>query len=189
MSVTILQVVAGQGEAAWDLTALTRGRDTAWLAELWSQADLAAAAALRARPISAVESAEGPTANPLSQLCLQLATHVLSPIPPDVRRDAAVILATTHGCLRTDIDFDRSRREANARFASPAAFRNTLPTHIPAELSVKLELHGPVLALAGCNPLALALRRTATWGHPLTLTGVFDHPPAAEPRAIFLLCK
>jgi hypothetical protein len=187
MSVTILQVLAGHGENAWDLTLPARQLDRAWLAEWWNSANVADAALSRKAP--PLPTTEPFTSDPLAQLCLRLAHHLFAPIPAHLRDTAAIILATTHGCLRTDIEFDHSRRDANARFASPAAFRNTLPTHIPAMLSVQLALKGPAFALSGTDPVTLALQRTAAWHGPLTLTGAFDWPPNTKPRALFLLCK
>ena len=96
----------------------------------------------------------------LSSILLQLATSVLTNLPPHLRQHTAIILGTPHGCLQADWEFDRSRREFGGRYASPAAFARTLPSTLPAELSVKLALQGPLLTIsAGLASTALALRR------------------------------
>ncbi len=138
--------------------------------------------------------AHSQTSDPLANILLQLATSVLTDLPPHLRQQTAIILGTPHGCLHADWEFDRSRREAHGRYASPAAFSRTLPSTLPAELSVKLALQGPLLTIsASTASTALALRRAASWMQHLKishcLTGGFDAgtAPTSQPRAALIL--
>jgi hypothetical protein len=79
--------------------------------------------------------------------CRALVTlgHLLAPIPAD----CAVVLVTNVGCAATDRAFEESRRAGNA---DPQRFPYTLPTTPIGELSIRLKLRGPGLALLGASP-------------------------------------
>jgi len=120
-----------------------------------------------------------PVGDPLASVCLQLAATVLQPLSREDRTAAGIFLATRHGCLQTDIEFDRSRRETNGRFVSPAAFRGTLPSIGAGEISVQLGIRGPAVTLLGTSDLRdLAMKRACAWIKHLklrhALVGTFD---------------
>lgn len=90
----------------------------------------------------------------------RLLAHV--PVGVDKSR-VGLIVGTTLGCLEADRAFDLSRRE-NPRFASPAAFAQTLPSTVAARLALDFKLTGPSLVLAaGDVSAAVALRRGVAW--------------------------
>src|SRR4051812_40176920 len=66
-----------------------------------------------------------PIGDPAASACLALAATLLQKLSTNERSAAGIFLATRAGCLLGDIEFDRSRREADGRFVSPGAFRGT----------------------------------------------------------------
>ncbi|HEY4329588.1 MAG TPA: hypothetical protein VGN88_07620 [Phycisphaerae bacterium] len=132
--------------------------------------------------------------SPLAAICLRLAATLLAKVSEPARSSSGIILGTRHGCLRTDIDFDQSRREAAGRFASPGAFRGTLPSAIPSELSVRLGTKGPILVvLEDADFIALALSRAFVWMRRFPMeyciAGGFDWPPDFAPQGTFHLLR
>jgi hypothetical protein len=106
----------------------------------------------------------------LADLALRAAFPLLANLSDTDRDRTGLLIGTAFGCLETDRLFDRSRREAAGRYASPAAFARTLPSTISAELALKLSLRGPSLTLLrGPASTALALRRAASWMRHLDL--------------------
>lgn len=131
--------------------------------------------------------------DPMAALMLRLAALLLVDIPPEERASLGVVLGTTTGCLAADAAFDRSRREAGGRYASPAAFARTLPSTVAAELSVKLKLAGPMLTVcAGDTSTAMAVRRAVSWrrhclGMRCCLAGGFEQEDDQVRGALLLL--
>ena len=147
-------------------------------------------------PQTPVSTSDWQSPDPLGALMLRLTESVLGGIQtatlPQSFADIALILGTTRGCPQSDWEFDRSRREAGGRYASPAAFARTLPSTIPAELSVKLRLTGPMLTLcAGSASTAVALRRAISWMKHMRLraciAGGFDASSPEDLRGAIVL--
>ncbi len=89
---------------------------------------------------------------------------VLAGLPEHGREKVGLVVGTTMGCLEADWEFDRSRREAEGRYASPAAFTRTLPSTIAAEMAIRFGLCGPSLVVsAGATSTATAIRRAMRW--------------------------
>jgi len=65
--------------------------------------------------------------DPLASLCLNLATTLTRELPTPERQAMASSSPPISACFQTDLEFDLSRRDAAGRYASPAAFRGTLP--------------------------------------------------------------
>ncbi len=120
-----------------------------------------------------------PHPDPLAAALLHAVALLVSTLSEPARERLGLILATTHGCLHTDRDFDRSRRD-DPRFASPAAFSRTLPSTLAAEAALRFGLRGPsmVLAAPDHSTPARAHHRAAAWLHAFSLThciaGAFD---------------
>ncbi len=103
-------------------------------------------------------------ADQLADVALQACEPLVCDLDERMKSRTGLVIGTALGCLETDRDFDRSRREAGGRYASPAAFSRTLPSTVAAELSLKLSLQGPSVVLCnGVNSAALALRRAVSW--------------------------
>jgi hypothetical protein len=135
--------------------------------------------------------------DPLLSSTLRLTNALIKPLSTADHAAAAIIFATHYGSLRVDHEFDRSRHEADGRYASPAAFTRTLPGSLPTELSIKLQIKGPLLILSGqseSDSLPLALRRAHAWLNHFhlnhALAGTFDWRPDASLRLkLFLLSR
>jgi len=179
-TVSILRAVAGEGDRMWAAPSLADS--------LHNQAT----ASDRSLPESLPDL--------LATLALRAVHHLIHNLPQPARESLGIIIGTTSGSLRMDHEFDRSRRDAGARFASPTAFRRTLPSTIAAEISVRLKLRGPLLTLcAGDASTALALRRGVAWLRHFQLNQVIvggidwpmptEHAPATDepPQVAFLL--
>jgi len=85
--------------------------------------------------------------DPLSRF-VAIAVEALGPPFPG---DAALVLATTLGCLDTDRRFEESRH-GDLR---PGLFPYTLPSAPLAAVAIRHGLRGPTLCLAGPAPAAL----------------------------------
>jgi 3-oxoacyl-(acyl-carrier-protein) synthase len=102
--------------------------------------------------------------DPAASVMLQLAEAALHDLSPPDRTELGVVLGTVVGSLQADWEFDRSRREAGGRYASPAAFSRTLPSTSAAEITVKLGIRGPLLTVCAGNASAgTAIRRASVW--------------------------
>ena len=140
-----------------------------------------------------VEAPHG--ADPLSDVALRTCCQLLCNIELPERDNIGLIIGTAFGCLETDRVFDRSRREADGRYASPAAFARTLPSTVAAELALKFSLRGPSLVVSsGATSTALAISRAMRWMDHFHLTfciaGGVDRradPPDAKSCAASLL--
>ena len=89
---------------------------------------------------------------------------LMEQVPAEKRAEVGLVIGTTLGCLETDREFERSRREAGGRYASPAAFSRSLPSTVAAELALKFGMKGPSLVVsAGDTSTAVALRRAVRW--------------------------
>jgi hypothetical protein len=165
---SILRAAAGEGDALWSL------------------------------PASPPCENAGLPADPLSALAIRALRALTGALPDSVCRPLGLFLGTTTGSLPADREFDRSRRDAAGRYASPAAFARTLPSTLAAELSVTFGLQGPLITLCAADiSAALALRRAALWMRHAALDAVIaggcdwqkSPSPAAPdiPRAAFFL--
>jgi hypothetical protein len=100
----------------------------------------------------------------LAALAARTMAAVLAELPEKGREKTGLMVGTTLGCLEADREFDRSRREAEGRYASPAAFTRTLPSTIAAEMAIRFGLRGPSLVVsAGAVSTAVAIRRALRW--------------------------
>jgi hypothetical protein len=103
---------------------------------------------------------------PPSSLPFLLTEALVQTLSPEQRSKMGIILTTRRGSQAIDEEFDRSRRDADGRYASPAAFTRTLPSSLPTELSIKFQIHGPLLVVMPApsqDPLSLALLRAHSW--------------------------
>jgi hypothetical protein len=130
----------------------------------------------------------------LAAAALAMASGLLEGQPAEARDGMGLVLGTATACLHADRAFDRSRREAAGRYASPAAFAQTLPSTVAADLSVKLGLRGPLLTVdGGERSAAVAIRRGASWMRQLglgqCLVGALEAGigEVARPRGFLLL--
>jgi len=117
--------------------------------------------------------------SPLTDQAAALADLLLSDISRQARQTMGLFIGSVTGSLEDDRIFQRSRRTENGRYASPAAFRRTLPSTTPAELSIAFGLHGPLLVFAaGASSGLLAVRRSIAWIQTgrisLALAGMMD---------------
>jgi len=69
----------------------------------------------------------------------------------DFAEDAAIVLATTQGCLWADREFERSR-SGDLR---PGLFPYTLPSAAVAAIAIRHAIHGPTLCLSGSAEQAI----------------------------------
>jgi hypothetical protein len=74
------------------------------------------------------------------------------------RRNIPILIASRHGCLDTDLRFAQSLAAGDI---APALFPYTLPSTCLGELAIRWQLRGPLLALAGAEPIVEALREAA----------------------------
>jgi len=82
--------------------------------------------------------------DPLSRFaCLAVEAAGLARLPEADRRDTALVLATTLGCLHADRRFARSLEGV----VQPAVFPYTLPSTCLGELAIRHRLEGPNLCL------------------------------------------
>ncbi len=127
------------------------------------------------RPTAAVQRQAGA----LSAQLLVFGGLMLADLAVSIRQTMGLFLGSTHGCLTEDLRFQRSRRMDHGRFASPAAFRGTLPSTVAAELAIAFGLQGPLLVYAGgAASGVLAIIRAVRWleagAVPLVLAGAAD---------------
>lgn len=102
--------------------------------------------------------------NAISAQTHNLTELLLQPVPKAHRENMGLFMGTRFGSLEDDRIFQQSRRADGGRFASPAAFRRTLPSTVPAEISIAFGLHGPLITFADSDaPARLAITRAARW--------------------------
>ncbi len=93
-----------------------------------------------------------------------LAALLLRDVPMQQRENMGLFIGTRYGCLEDDRIFQQSRREDGGKFASPAAFRRTLPSTLPAELSIAFGIRGPLITYAESDaPAMIAIIRAYHW--------------------------
>jgi hypothetical protein len=149
-----------------------------------------ASQAVRQEPVhetTANAAATGRDANAITSQASALAAHLLRPVPESIRHDMGLFLGTCFGCIEDDRMFQESRLADGGKFASPAAFRRTLPSTVPAELSIAFGIHGPLITYADANtPAMLPIIRAVQWiasGHISTaIAGSYDYYSGGEPR-------
>ncbi len=115
----------------------------------------------------------------LGERARQLASLVLQDIPAKDRQTMAVFLGTMRGAREEDLIFQRSRKNSNGKYSSPAAFSRTLPSTVAAELTIEFGIRGPLLVFtAGAASGLLASVRAIRWiqsgNISLALTGALD---------------
>jgi Beta-ketoacyl synthase, N-terminal domain len=116
---------------------------------------------------------------PLTDQAVDMARLLVHDLPDQTRREMGLFIGSTTGSLEDDRIFQRSRRAQAGRYASPAAFRRTLPSTVPAELSIALGICGPLLVFAaGESSGLLAIIRAVQWIKAgrifLALAGMLD---------------
>ncbi len=76
----------------------------------------------------------------------------------ELRRDTALVLATRHGCLESDLHFAAGL--APGERVSPAVFPYTLPSTCLGELAIRHRLQGPLLCLMRGDDSLQATRKS-----------------------------
>lgn len=93
-----------------------------------------------------------------------LTTLLLQGVLAAQRETMGLFIGTRYGSLEDDRIFQASRVADGGRFASPAAFRRTLPSTVPAELTIAFGIRGPLITFADRQtPGMLAIIRAAKW--------------------------
>lgn len=130
----------------------------------------------------------------------KLTALLLDGISAVQRETMGMFIGTRYGSLEDDRIFQASRFADGGKFASPAAFRRTLPSTVPAELTIAFGIRGPMITFADCGtPGMLAIIRAAKWiaigrtksaiaGSLDFLTPVHANSPDSEPVCRTLLC-
>lgn len=94
----------------------------------------------------------------------RLTAWLLQQIAPTQRELMGLFIGTRYGSLEDDRLFQASRVADAGKFASPAAFRRTLPSTVSAELTIAFGLRGPLITFADHRtPSLLAIIRAANW--------------------------
>ncbi|MGC8540388.1 MAG: beta-ketoacyl synthase N-terminal-like domain-containing protein [Phycisphaerae bacterium] len=94
----------------------------------------------------------------------KLTSVLLQGVSAAQRETMGLFIGTRYGSLEDDRIFQASRVADGGRFASPAAFRRTLPSTVPAELTIAFGLRGPLITFADRQtPGMLAIIRAAKW--------------------------
>ncbi len=116
------------------------------------------------RRVGVVAAASESDRDSIGELAMRAAEKLMVHVSAEKRAAVGLVIGTTLGCLETDREFERSRRESGGRYASPAAFSRTLPSTVAAELALKFGFKGPSLVVsAGDASAAVALRRAVAW--------------------------
>lgn len=103
-------------------------------------------------------------ADPLSEQSLRLVERLLRPVSPVRRKNMGLFMGTRFGCLEDDRIFQNSRLADGGKYASPAAFRRTLPSTVPAELSIAFAIRGPLVVFAEqAAPAQRAILHALRW--------------------------
>jgi hypothetical protein len=123
-----------------------------------------------------------------------LTEALLQTLSAEQRSKMGIILATRRGSQSVDEEFDLSRREADGRYTSPAAFTRTLPSSLPTELSIKFQIHGPLLLVMPTpsqDSEVLAYSRAYSWFNHFQLdhilAGTFEQYFEVLPELHFAL--
>ncbi len=134
----------------------------------------------------------------------KLTALLLDGISAVQRETMGMFIGTRYGSLEDDRIFQASRFADGGKFASPAAFRRTLPSTVPAELTIAFGIRGSMITFADrSTPGMFAIIRAAKWiasgrtnaaiaGSLDFLTPVHanspDSEPDSEPVCRTLLC-
>jgi 3-oxoacyl-(acyl-carrier-protein) synthase len=117
----------------------------------WKQAGMDPRARIRWRSFFDEPFPDFRRLDPLSRFCC-LAAEAARPadhLDEARRRDTAVVLASTLGCLHADVRFAAGlRREAEIE---PAVFPYTLPSTCLGDVAIRHRLSGPTLCLAAAD--------------------------------------
>ena len=138
--------------------------------------------------------------NPVASQALALMALLLNRVSTSQRQKLGLFIGTRFGCLEDDRIFQKSRIADGGKYTSPAAFRRTLPSTLPAELSIAFGIQGPLITFADSSaPTMIAIIRAYHWIATGAITaavaGSFDFlltgnttSPATSPTYHTLLC-
>ena len=102
--------------------------------------------------------------NPVATQAHELTAWLSRGVPPAGRETMGLFIGTRYGSLEDDRIFQASRVADGGKFASPAAFRRTLPSTVSAELTIAFGIRGPLITFADHRtPSMLAIIRAANW--------------------------
>lgn len=102
--------------------------------------------------------------DPVGDQALRLVGQLLRQVPPTGREGMGLFMGTRFGCLEDDRNFQRSRLADGGKYASPAAFRRTLPSTLAAELSIAFAIRGPLIVFAeNKTPARRAILHALHW--------------------------
>jgi 3-oxoacyl-[acyl-carrier-protein] synthase II len=118
------------------------------------------------------------------------------------KRMIGIVASTTHGCLKTDVDYFDTVIPQGGGFASPHLFAYTLPNSFLGEAAIMFGLNGISFVVSESSPwgltsLQLALSIAAQGEHEAMLAGVCDlggQPPfttkaSCLPGAVFVVLE
>ena len=106
----------------------------------------------------------GRETNLIAAQAMELTALLLKQVSITHRQNMGLFVGTRFGCLEDDRTFQKSRLADDGRFASPAAFRRTLPSTVPAELSIAFGIRGPLITFADpATPAMVAIIRAYHW--------------------------
>ena len=153
-----------------------------------------------ARPLADKPPSLGRETTLIAAQAHELTALLLKPVSIAQRQDMGLFVGTRFGSLEDDRMFQKSRLADSGKFASPAAFRRTLPSTLPAELSIAFGIQGPLITFADSSaPTMIAIIRAYHWIATGAITaavaGSFDFlltgnttSPATSPTYRTLLC-
>ncbi len=102
--------------------------------------------------------------NPVAAQARELTAWLLQGAAVAGRETMGLFIGTRYGSLEDDRIFQASRVADGGKFASPAAFRRTLPSTVSAELTIAFGIRGPLITFADHRtPSMLAIIRAANW--------------------------
>ena len=106
----------------------------------------------------------GRESNAMTAQAHELTALLLRGVSVPQRESMGLFIGTCYGSLEDDRLFQASRVADGGKFASPAAFRRTLPSTVPAELTIAFGIRGPLITFADREtPGMLAIIRAAKW--------------------------
>jgi|GEM_PF-5319043 len=153
-----------------------------------------------ATPLAEKPSLLGRETTLIAAQAIELTALLLKHVSIAHRQNMGLFVGTRFGSLEDDRMFQKSRLADGGKFASPAAFRRTLPSTVPAELSIAFGIRGPLITFAdAATPAMIAIIRAYHWiatgGISAAVAGSLDFllsddtvSPAASPICRTLLC-
>ena len=153
-----------------------------------------------ARPLADKPPSLGRETTLIAAQAHELTALLLKPVSIAQRQNMGLFVGTRFGSLEDDRMFQKSRLADSGKFANPAAFRRTLPSTVPAELSIAFGIRGPLITFAdSATPAMIAIIRAYHWiatgGITAAVAGSFDFllsgdtvSPATAPMCRTLLC-